>query len=291
MSQIDELQARIMEALDRIGRGVEARAATDSTEQGGASEAALSEAKARARAAEDATSEAVARAEAAEQAKAEAEARAEVAETAKAEALARTDAAESALAEAVSRAEAAEGAKAEAEARAEASEAGRREAEALVTAAEEAKAEAEARAEAAEAGRAAAAPDDGVDIVALQEALDEEKLANAQLEERVKVLHARLDARENELAAGEGEHAEALRKLDADLQSLRKANDQLREINAALRAAHEAGVAEPHLINKAMMAELEALRAARAADRDEVALVLSEIDRAVAGADDQTEDA
>jgi hypothetical protein len=40
-----------------------------------------------------------------------------------------------------------------------------------------------------------------------------------------------------------------------------------------------------------MMAELEALRAARAADRDEVALVLSEIDRAVAGADDQTEDA
>ena len=29
MSQIDELQARIMEALDRIGRGVERRAAAE----------------------------------------------------------------------------------------------------------------------------------------------------------------------------------------------------------------------------------------------------------------------
>ena len=29
MSQIDELQARIMEALDRIGRGVEMRAAAE----------------------------------------------------------------------------------------------------------------------------------------------------------------------------------------------------------------------------------------------------------------------
>jgi chromosome segregation ATPase len=281
MSQIDELQARIMEALDRIGRGVEARAATDGAEQSGTSEAALSEADARARAAEAAKSEAVARAEAAEEAKVKAEAR--------------TDAAESALAEAVSRAEAAEEAKAEADARAEASEAALREAETLVTAAGEAKAEAEARGEAAEAAaeaaRAATAREDGVDVAALQEAFEEEKIANAQLEERVSVLHARLDARENENAADEGAHSEALRKLDADLQSLRKANDQLRESNAALRAAHEAGVAEPHLINKAMMAELEALRAARAPDRDEVALVLSEIDRAVAGADDQTEDA
>jgi hypothetical protein len=40
-----------------------------------------------------------------------------------------------------------------------------------------------------------------------------------------------------------------------------------------------------------MMAELEALRAAREAERGEVAAVLAEIDRAVAGADDQTEDA
>jgi DNA repair exonuclease SbcCD ATPase subunit len=160
-----------------------------------------------------------------------------------------------------------------------------------VTAAEEARTEAEARADAAEAARAAAAREDGVDVAALQEALEEEKLANAQLEERVKVLHARLAEAET-ITTGKGDaQSEAVQKLDADLQSLRKANDQLRESNAALRAAHEAGVAEPHLINKAMMAELEALRAARAADRDEMALVLSEIDRAVAGADDQTEDA
>jgi hypothetical protein len=119
----------------------------------------------------------------------------------------------------------------------------------------------------------------------------------AQLEERIRVLHARLEEKEAVPVAAQdardapGAGAETLTRLDADLQSLRAANAQLRESNAALRAAHAAGVAEPHLVNKAMMAELEALRAAREAERGEVAAVLAEIDRAVAGADDQTEDA
>lgn len=112
----------------------------------------------------------------------------------------------------------------------------------------------------------------------LREQLEEERLANAQLQERIKVLHTKLDA-------AEGAQAESLRKLDADLQALRKANQQLRDNNQALREAQAAGVAEPHLINKAMMAELEGLRAARGADRGEVEAVLAALGQVIAEAE------
>lgn len=124
----------------------------------------------------------------------------------------------------------------------------------------------------------------GDEVEALRQALEDERLANAQLQERVRHLNERTrEAEEEARTAGYGaeqerkRHAEALRRTDADLQSLRLANQQLRDSNAALREANASGVVEPHLINKAMMAELEALRAARAADRAEIDLVLGEL--------------
>lgn len=126
-----------------------------------------------------------------------------------------------------------------------------------------------------------AAPDAGADpeeLARLREQLGEEQLANAQLQERIKVLHAKLEA-------AEGARSESLRKLDADLQALRKANQQLRDNNQTLREAQVAGVSEPHLINKAMMAELEGLRAARGADRGEVEAVLSALGQVIAEAE------
>ncbi|KGM87073.1 hypothetical protein rosmuc_03376 [Roseovarius mucosus DSM 17069] len=137
-------------------------------------------------------------------------------------------------------------------------------------------------------GRPAAAPETAADpeeVSRLRGQLEEEQLANAQLQERIKALHAKLDA-------VEGAQAESLRKLDADLQALRKANQQLRDNNQALRAAQVAGVVEPHLINKAMMAELEGLRAARGADRGEVEAVLAALGQVIAeagAAPEQTE--
>ena len=122
------------------------------------------------------------------------------------------------------------------------------------------------------------------------EALEEERLANAQLQERLKSLHkkheeevAALNAKIKELAELEtlkndiAEQANAMSRLDIGLQRLRKANEQLRESNAALRDANEEGVGEPHLINKAMLAELEALRAARAADTAEAEAILTKL--------------
>lgn len=128
-------------------------------------------------------------------------------------------------------------------------------------------------------------------------ALEEEKLANAQLAERLRSVKAKhrdeIEALKAELSsAGEMDklradmaaQSEAMAKLDMDVQRLRHANDQLRDSNAALRAANESGVGEPHLINKAMLAELEGLRAARATDAAEVSAVLARLQPLLADA-------
>ena len=113
----------------------------------------------------------------------------------------------------------------------------------------------------------------------LRQELEEEKLVTAQLEERIKKLKA---AHADELAAAEasapaGIDTDKLADLDIELQRLRKANEQLRASNAALREANEAGVGEPHLINSAMLAELEGLRAARASDVAEAAAIMDQL--------------
>ncbi len=132
--------------------------------------------------------------------------------------------------------------------------------------------------------------DDGKDdgeAETLRQQIEDEKLANAQLEERVKQLNARTREAEEGLASAtkadatkaedEAARAKTLKRLDSELQALRHANQQLRDNNAALREANSEGVAEPHLINKAMMAELDGLRASRAADRAEMDVILNEL--------------
>jgi len=132
--------------------------------------------------------------------------------------------------------------------------------------------------------------------------LDEEKLAYAQLEERVSTLKTK---HTDEMAALRSEldntaemetmrteataQSEAMARLDMDVQRLRQANDQLRDSNAALRQANENGVGEPHLINKAMLAELEGLRASRATDSAEVSAVLAKLGPLLAGAENLVE--
>lgn len=121
------------------------------------------------------------------------------------------------------------------------------------------------------------------ETAALQSALEDERTANAQLNERVLALKEKQDST---IAALEAE-VEAL-KLRADaaelaVSKLTATNDALRGNNTALREANEAGNAEPHLINKAMQEELEALRASRAADRVEMDAILAELKEIVEG--------
>ncbi|WP_425039139.1 hypothetical protein [Primorskyibacter sp. S187A] len=125
---------------------------------------------------------------------------------------------------------------------------------------------------------ASGGPDQSGEIAALQQALEDEKTVTSQLDERIKGLkekHATELAEAQSASAGQ---AEAMAQVDAELQRLRRVTQQLRENNRALREANEKGVAEPHLINKAMLAELEALRAERAADVAEASAILSSLE-------------
>lgn len=134
-----------------------------------------------------------------------------------------------------------------------------------------------------EAGTDAVA--DPAELAEVRQALEDEKLANEQLEERVKTLRDKRNALEEELEALREQNAQSLSRLDGELQSLRRANQQLRDNNVALREANAAGVGEAHLINKSMMAELESLRANHATDRAETSAILSELTAVLEGAE------
>lgn len=112
---------------------------------------------------------------------------------------------------------------------------------------------------------------------ATQEALLSEQLANAQLNERLRAVK---EKSETTIAALEKKVEKMTQQLDVqglELQRMRKTNIQLRETLRALREAQEAGTAEPHLLNKSMMAELEALRASRMAEMAEMEEILGEL--------------
>ncbi|MFP7673011.1 hypothetical protein ACG74X_06590 [Marivita sp. S0852] len=130
---------------------------------------------------------------------------------------------------------------------------------------------------------------DPEEITRLKEALEDEKLANAQLEERVRKLHE-THQRELEEARAASVPAPApapepapevpsvdVAALDLDMQRLQQSNEMLRRTNEELRRALAENVGEPHLINKAMLAELEGLRAARAVETAETKAVLASL--------------
>lgn len=110
---------------------------------------------------------------------------------------------------------------------------------------------------------------DGVaeaEIARLNEALDEEKILTAQLQERLRALKDREAADRGGLAA---ENEKLLRQLDVqglELQRLKKTVASLREELRTVAEAAAEGQVEPHLLNKAMVTELEALRALRSAE-------------------------
>ncbi len=127
-------------------------------------------------------------------------------------------------------------------------------------------------------------PAAGEELQQLRVALEEERVVNAQLEERVRAIREKQESTVSKLT----EEVERLRGLleagEAGAARLSKVNAELRANNAALREAVAQGLAEPHLVNKSMMAELEALRAAQAADRSELDAVLAELAPLVAPA-------
>lgn len=115
------------------------------------------------------------------------------------------------------------------------------------------------------------------DSAGLQAALDEERSANAQLVERVKALKERQDTKIAELETRVAAQADQMANLDGELQRLRTSNADMRELNAQLRSAASEGSADPEMINRALVAEIDALKAQRSADASEVDAILNEL--------------
>ncbi len=108
--------------------------------------------------------------------------------------------------------------------------------------------------------------------------LEAERVANQQLEERVRAIK---EKQETTVAALEREVADlkdALTTRDGEVQQIRSVNAALRETNTALREANAKGLAEPALIDQAMSSELESLRVARSAQQAEIEEILATLE-------------
>lgn len=119
---------------------------------------------------------------------------------------------------------------------------------------------------------------DGDASAELKAELEAERVANQQLEERVRAIKEKQETKVAGLEADVARLKEALKSRDAEVQSLRSVNEALRGSNSALREANAQGVGDADLVNSAMVTELESLRAARAADRSEIEEILATLE-------------
>ncbi|MDR9484604.1 MULTISPECIES: hypothetical protein [Sediminimonas] len=108
---------------------------------------------------------------------------------------------------------------------------------------------------------------DAEDVAKLRQDLEDERLVTAQLEERIKALHRKHDERVAALEKDLTEAREALSEMGAALESLKKSETALQEDAQALRSA--GGAASAEMINASLSAELDTMRAARAAEQSE----------------------
>lgn len=135
-----------------------------------------------------------------------------------------------------------------------------------------------------------AAPADRMDpaedtrVQHLQEALAAERATVAALRQQIDELATLDPAEPPEPPADEAELLARIEKMTAqlDVQGLeihrmRKTVVQLRENLRGLRRAQAANLADPEQINRAMMAELEAMRVARLSEVAEMDEILSEL--------------
>lgn len=119
---------------------------------------------------------------------------------------------------------------------------------------------------------------DGGDGAELKAELEAERVANQQLEERVRAIKDKQETMVAKLEEDVARLKEALQVRDGEVQQLRSVNEALRASNASLREANAQGVGDADLVNSSMVTELESLRAARAADRNEIEEILATLE-------------
>lgn len=117
----------------------------------------------------------------------------------------------------------------------------------------------------------------GIDTAALQDALQAEQATNAELTERLRVMTLRGESDAAEATEKVGRLVRALDAQGIELQRLKNTVIQLRESLRALREAQTGAVADPHLLNTAMLVELEALQATRLTEMAQMEEILAEL--------------
>ncbi len=115
------------------------------------------------------------------------------------------------------------------------------------------------------------------DLEGLCSQLEAERAKNAQLSERVNAVRQRQESSFTSLERRLARMTEQLDLQSLEMLRLKKANTRLIEANRKLREGVEAQVIEPSAINRSLVAELEALRAERAAEAAEMEDVLGEL--------------
>jgi predicted nucleic acid-binding Zn-ribbon protein len=115
------------------------------------------------------------------------------------------------------------------------------------------------------------------EVEKLRAALADEKAANAQLTERLRAVKDRDGQTVHALEARVDVMTRQLDVQGLEMQRLRKTTAQLRDQVRVLHEAAAAGTVDAAMINKAMLVELEALRAIRASESAELEEILSEL--------------
>jgi len=118
----------------------------------------------------------------------------------------------------------------------------------------------------------------------LRAKIDEERKATKYLEDRVQVLKARQDEQIAALNAQITAMRASFEGFEGRMDDLRAANAKVTSHSEKLRLALADDVADASLINMAMQAEIDALRAARDLDAAEVDTVLALLEPLVAEA-------
>jgi hypothetical protein len=116
-----------------------------------------------------------------------------------------------------------------------------------------------------------------IDIDVLKAELEAERLANAQLTERVRAIK---EKQETMVVALEKKVARLTQQLEAngtELQHQRQLNVDLTAINRKLSEAARTGLIDAETLNQSMETELAALRVARSAEMAEVEEIMAEL--------------
>ena len=112
---------------------------------------------------------------------------------------------------------------------------------------------------------------------AVQNSLDEERMLSAQLTERLRSVKEKEAQTQSQHTAKIEQMSAQLDTQGAELKRMRNINVQLREVLHILREAAAQGLSDPHLVNRAMLAELDALRATRLTEVAQMDEILAEL--------------